>query len=191
MLHLGAFQELSLHREASGAAPPDAFGPFRVLHQIGAGTLGPVFRAHDPDRDRIVAVKQFTLDLPVERLHQLVALFEELIAADLIHESIAAPLAAGIHGHSVYLAQQSVSAESLDHAVREYGPAPAADALRVVTELAGAIDFAAAVNIRHGALHPRDVLLAPDTTKLTGIGVARALEQVGIAPPARRPYAAP
>jgi serine/threonine protein kinase len=170
---------------------PDAFGPFRVLHQIGAGTLGPVFRAHDPARDRIVAVKQFTLDLPPERRHQLVALFEQLIAADLSHHAIATPFATGLMDGFVYLAQEAVSAESLDHVVREYGPAPAADAIRVATELAGAFDFAAVVHIHHGALHPRDVLLSTETTKVTGIGVARALEHVGVATPVRRPYAAP
>src|SRR5262245_6697001 len=37
-------RSLSLHTEPAGTAPPDAFGPFRVLHQLGAGTLGPVFR---------------------------------------------------------------------------------------------------------------------------------------------------
>ena len=150
-----------------------------------------MFRAHDPDRDRIVAVKQFTLDLPLERLHQLVALFERLIAADLNHHVIAAPIATGLADGAVYLAQESVSAESLDHAVREYGPAPTADAVRVATELAGALDFAAVVDILHGTLHPRDVLLASDTTRLTGIGIARALEQIGVALPLRRPYTAP
>jgi serine/threonine-protein kinase len=153
--------------------------------------LGPVFRAHDPRRDRIVAVKQFTFDLPPERRHQLVALFEQLIAADLTHDAIARPIATGVVDTSVYLAQESVSAESLDHAVREYGPAPHLDAVRVATELAGALDFAAVVHMLHGALHPRDVLLSPDTTKVTGIGVARALEHVGIVTPVRRPYTAP
>src|SRR5919108_348456 len=86
----------SLHTEAAGTAPPDAFGPFRVLHQVGAGTLGPVYRAYDPDRDRLIAVKVFTLDVAADRLRDLVAAFERLIAADLSHDAIAAPLAAGI-----------------------------------------------------------------------------------------------
>src|SRR3954471_15894242 len=115
----------SLFTEPSGAAPPDAFGPFRVLHQIGAGTLGPVFRAYDTARERPVAVKLFTVDLAPERRHQLVAEFERLIAADLTHPSLAAPLATGTHGVSPYLVQDYVAAESLDLAVREYGPAPA------------------------------------------------------------------
>ncbi|OLC84697.1 MAG: hypothetical protein AUH72_01105 [Acidobacteria bacterium 13_1_40CM_4_65_8] len=153
--------------------------------------MGPVFRAYDPEREALVAVKLFKLDLPPERVHQLVAEFERLIDAALIHDAIAAPLATGIMESSAYLAQEYISAESLDLAVREYGPAPAGDALRVTTQLAGALDFAAVVNIHHGGLHPRDVLLSPDATKLTGIGVARALEQVGVTAPVRRPYSAP
>jgi hypothetical protein len=101
------------------------------------------------------------------------------------------PLAAGIVGVSAYLAQEYVAAESLDLAIREYGPAPAADAVRVAAQLAGALDFAATVRIAHGALHPRDVLLSSEETRLSGVGVAHALERVGVVPPVRRPYTAP
>src|SRR5438477_12384135 len=96
----------ALHTEAPSAAAPDAFGPFRVLHQIGAGASGPVFRAYDPDRERLVAVKVFRLDLPPERVHQLVAELQRLAAAGLTRPGIAAPLAAGIDGNSAYLAQE-------------------------------------------------------------------------------------
>ena len=162
-----------------------------MLHQIGAGTLGPVFRAYDSTRERLVAVKLVKLDLPPERTHQLVAEFERLIAADLTHPALAAPLATGISGVSAFLAQDYVAADSLDLAVREYGPAPAGNVLRVATQLAGALDYAAAVHVTHGALHPRDLLLSSDDTRLTGIGVAQALESIGVAAPVRRPYTAP
>ena len=136
-----------------------------------------MFRAHDAARDRPVAVKLFTLDLAPERVHQLVAEFNRLIAADLTHPALAAPLAAGIHGVSAYLVQEFVAADSVDLVIREYGAAPPVDALRVAAQLAGALDFAAAVHVRHGALHPRDVLLSSDETRLTGIGIAHALER--------------
>jgi serine/threonine-protein kinase len=162
-----------------------------VLHQIGAGALGPVFRAYEPDRDRLVAVKLFRLDLPPERVHQLVAEFEQLIAVDLGHAAIAAPRATGIEGVTAYLAQDYVAAESLDIVVRENGPARVADALQVAARLAEALDYAAARQIVHGALHPRDVLLSTDELRLVGLGVTRALERVGVSAPVRRPYAAP
>jgi serine/threonine protein kinase len=153
--------------------------------------LGPVFRAYDAQRERLVAVKLFNLDLPPEKGHQLVAEFERLIAAELVHPALAVPLATGIRGVSAFLAQDYVAAESMDLLVREYGPADPADAVRVAAQLAGALDFAALKDISHGSLHPRDVLMSSDDTRLTGIGVARALEQVGVTAPVRRPYSAP
>lgn len=162
-----------------------------MLHQIGAGTLGPVFRAYDSTRERLVAVKLFTLDLPPERAHQLVAEFERLIAADLTHPGLAAPIATGISDVSAFLVQDYVAADSLDLAIREHGPAPAANAVRVAAQLAGALDLAAGVGITHGTLHPRDVLLSSDDTRLTGLGVGRALARIGAVAPVRRPYTAP
>src|SRR6476659_3210309 len=153
-----SFQEYPLNTDAAGTAPPDAFGPFRVLHQIGAGALGPVFRAYQPEQDRLVAIKLFKLDLPPERVHQLVGAFERLIAADLTDPTLSAPRAAGIADVAAYLVQDYIGAESLDLAVREHGAASPADALRVAVQLADALDCAASVNIFHGALHPRDVL---------------------------------
>jgi hypothetical protein len=180
-----------LHTEAAGTAPPDAFGPFRVLHQVGAGTLGPVFRAYDSDGNRLVAVKLFRLDVPPERMHRLVAEFEALVAAELAHPAIAAPLATGTDGIAVYLVLEYVPADSLDVVIRDHGLALPGHALRVAVELAGALDFAAVVDVHHGVLHPRDVLMSPDEPRLTGLGVTGALERAGATAPLRRPYTAP
>src|SRR3954464_10348768 len=182
---------IPLHTDAAGSAPPDAFGPFRVLHQIGAGALGPVYRAAHPEDDRSVAIKVFRLDVPPERVHQFVGELDKLIAANLTHPGIAAPIAAGIADVSAYLVQEFAEADSLDVIVRDYGPAPPPDAIRIVTQLAGAFDFAAVVNVTHGALHPRDVLIAADDVRLTGMGIGPALERIGVAVPVRRPYTAP
>jgi serine/threonine-protein kinase len=153
--------------------------------------LGPVFRAYDASRERLVAVKLFKLDLPPERAHALVAELQRIVDAKLDHPTLAVPLATGIVGVSAYLVQEYVAADSLDQTVREFGPAPPGDALRVAAQIGGALDFAGIAHIAHGALHPRDVLLSSDDTRLTGVGIAHALEQVGVVPPVRRPYTAP
>jgi len=180
-----------LHTDAAGTLPPDAFGPFRVLHQVGAGALGPVFRAYDPEHDRLVALKLIRLDMPPERAHALVAELGRIIDAGLTHPILAAPIATGLADVTPFLAQEFVSADSLDLVVRDYGPPPPAEALRVATQLAGALDFCAAAEVYHGALHPRDVLVSSDDTRLTGIGLAQAFERAGLAATLRRPYTAP
>ncbi|MGC4084077.1 MAG: protein kinase [Vicinamibacterales bacterium] len=162
-----------------------------MLHQIGAGVLGPVFRAYQPDPGRLVAVKQFRLDIPPDAAHRFVTALDRLIAADLTHPGIAAPLAAGLEHDFPYLAQDFVAAESFDVVRREYGPAPATDVVRVSTQVAASLDFAAGAEVLHGSLHPRDVLLLPDETRITGLGIAQAIESIALAAPVRRPYTAP
>jgi hypothetical protein len=180
-----------LHTEASGTAPPDAFGPFRVLHQVGVGALGPVFRAFDSDCGRLVAVKVFQLDLAPERMHLFVTELEGLVAARLAHPAIASPLATGTDGVVAYLVQEYVPADSLDVLMRDHGLASPGDPIRVAAQLAAALDSAAALKVVHGALHPRDVLISAGDARLTGLGVAGAIEKAGVTTPLRRPYAAP
>ncbi len=176
---------------SSPGSSPAAFGPFRVLHQVGAGTTGLVFRAHDPVEGRLVAIKAFRLDLTPERAGELADALEVLAGRGLSHPSIAAPIGAGVEDGIAWFAQAYVPAESLDSALRQYGPPPVADVLTIVTQLAGALDFAAAAGVLHGSLHPRDVLVAPGETHLVDLGVAAALEACGVRAPVRRPYNAP
>jgi serine/threonine-protein kinase len=162
-----------------------------VLHQIGIGTLGPVFRTYEPSRDRLVAVKAFRLDIVPEQAQALALALSRASQASLFHPSIVEPIEAGVEGTVAYRAEEYVAAESLDVAMRHYAPAPLDKVLPFITQLAGAIDFARAAGVGHGGLHPRDIFVTPDEARATGFGVVDALEQVGIRAPIRRPYSAP
>jgi len=162
-----------------------------VLHQIGIGALGPVFRTYEPTRDRLVAVKVFRLDIIPEQAQALANALSGTTQAALFHPSIVQPITAGVEGTLAYRAEEYVAAESLDVAMRHYAPASIDKTLPFITQLAGAIDFARAAGIGHGGLHPRDIFVTPDDARATGFGVVEALEHVGIRAPVRRPYTAP
>ena len=167
-------------------APPPAFGPFRVLHQIGVGALGPVFRTYEPTRDRLVAVKVFRLDVTPEQARTLADELSRAAEAGLFQSSIVEPVAAGVEGTVAYRAEEYVAAESLDVAMRHYAPATLDKVLPFITQLAAAIDFARAKGVGHGALHPRDIFVTPEEARATGFGVVDALDQVGLRAPVRR-----
>jgi len=171
--------------------PPEAFGPYRVLHQIGAGTLGPVFRAYEPGRDRLVAIKVFRLDLTPEQSTALVGHLDALVAADIHHPNIAAPISAGLESGAVYLAQEYAVGDSLDVVLRERGPMSIRDAEPLVASLARAIDYAASRGVTHGSLHLRDIVLAADAARITGFGIAAALTKIAAKLPTRPQYASP
>jgi serine/threonine-protein kinase len=180
--------------ESSSLSAPTAFGSYRVLHQIGSGVLGPVFRTHDPRADRLLAVKVFRLDLPPDGVARLADALRRLAATPVAHPSLVPLVDAGVEGTSAFLVMEYESGDTLDIALRRFTPATLEQALPVLSRIAAGLDAAAEAGLTHGALHPRDVFLsaAIDEVKMTGFGVVQALEAAGVSSPVlRRPYVAP
>ena len=161
------------------------------MHQVGVGVLGPVFRTYDPSHDRLVAVKVFRLDITPEQAQTLVDALTRLVDVGLSHPAIVSPIAAGVEEDVPYLAQEYVTAESLDVAMRHYAPSTVETALPFIQHLAEAIDAAHELGVVHGGLHLRDIFVTPDQAHATGFGVMKALEAIGLQGPIRRPYTAP
>jgi serine/threonine-protein kinase len=174
-------------------SPPSAFGTYRVLHQIGSGVLGPVFRAYDSQRDRLAAIKTFKLDLVPESAARLADRLRAMAASRPAHPAILGASDAGLAGSTPYVALEFAAGESLDVMLRQSGTWPVARAMPVLREIAAAIDASWAGGVGHGALHPRDIFisLAPLEVRVGGFGVGQALDVVGAKVAARRPYSAP
>ncbi|MBA3949359.1 MAG: protein kinase, partial [Acidobacteria bacterium] len=150
-----------------------------------------MFRTYEPERDRLIAVKAFRIDLLPEQTALLATELQRIVDAGLAHPAIVLPLAAGMEGHLPFLAQEYVAAESLDIAMKHYAPAVPARIMPFLRGIAGALDAAAASGILHGALHPRDVFVTTDDARATGFGIVQAIENIGFRAPTRRPYTAP
>ena len=94
-------------------SPPASFGNYRVLHQIGSGVLGPVFRAYDSQQDRLVAIKTFRLDLVPENAARLAERLRALAATKVAHPAIVAAVDAGLSGATPFVALEYAGGESL------------------------------------------------------------------------------
>jgi len=170
---------------------PGAFGPYRVMHQIGVGVLGPVFRTYDPSNDRLIAVKAFHVDITPEQAETLTDFLETLVQTDLSSASVVLPLDAGIEEGVPFIAQEYVASESLDATMRHYTPVKIHAALALMDQLATAIDVAHSHGLLHGSIHLRDIFVSNEAIKITGFGIGGALDQIGVRGPIRRPYTAP
>src|SRR5262245_9543257 len=100
--------------DASVVHPPSAFGTFRVLHQIGSGVLGPVFRSYDSQRERLVVIKAFRLDLPPAAVSTFVDALHAIVARPVDARAIVRAVDAGLEGSVPYLALEFVSDDTLD-----------------------------------------------------------------------------
>ena len=152
-----------------------------------------MFRTYDPHHDRLVAVKAFKLDLPPQTVARLADQLRRLIDRPAAHPAIVRVIDAGLEGTMAFVAMEYASGESLDVSMRSGAPLAIDRAMPLLSEVAAAIDAAWAAGTGHGALHPRDVLVAAGSNdlRITGVGIVQALESIGAKLPLRRPYAAP
>ncbi len=153
--------------------------------------MGPVFRGEDGETRDPVVIKVIRVGLPPERVAIVASALAALRDRLPSHPALAPLIDTGVLEVEPYIVSPFIDGDSLDVALREYGPAHMTDALPRLRQLADAMDAAAAVGVSHGSLHLRDIVVSVGETVLTGMGIASVLERVGVRPPVRRPYCAP
>ncbi len=144
------------------AAPPSRIGRFLIRRELGHGTFGVVFLAHDPDLARPVAVK-------VPRAEALVspglrARFrqEARAAAGLEHPNLVPVYEAGEDGPVCYIVSAYCPGVTLAAWLKEQTePVPYRTAARLVATLAEAMEHAHRRGILHRDLKPGNILLEP------------------------------
>ena len=174
-------------------SPPSAFGPYRVLHQIGSGALGPVFRSYDTHGERLLAIKALKLDLVPEDAVRVADTLRAITSRASGVPGLVQVVECGTERGTAFIVLEYLSGDALDVYLRQAPPLTAGEARQLLTSIARTIDAAWTREVSHGALHPRDIFLGSsfgDVT-ITGFGVAQALESAGARTPVRHPYSAP
>ena len=150
---------------------------FVVERPLGAGAMGGVVLARDLTLDRPVAVKVINPELAASRPFRERFLQEARTVAKLRHHNLVTVHTAGEAGGLLFAVMEYVPGESLRERLERGGPLPAAEAARVLYELADALAYAHAQGVVHRDIKPENVLLDAETGRalLVDFGVAQAL----------------
>ncbi|MDP5278855.1 protein kinase [Sphingomonas sp. DG1-23] len=159
----------------------DKLGRYRIEARIGEGAMADVFRAHDPDIGRIVAIKALKPDY--RRDPELGARFlrEARAAGALNHPNIATIYDVGEADGVPYIAMELIDGRPLDMVLQAQGRMPFERVLALGAQLADALAWAHAQGVVHRDVKPSNILLSSDgkTAKLLDFGVARIAESDG------------
>ncbi|HKH43709.1 MAG TPA: serine/threonine-protein kinase [Thermoanaerobaculia bacterium] len=155
-------------------------GRYRIVDFLGAGAMGEVYLAEDPQIERRLAIKTVRLvGRPQELDDRKKRLLREARAAGrLLHPNVVTLFDAGEDQGLLFLAFEFV--EGHDLAARlEKGPALSLrEVLRIVRQTAEALDYAHRLGIVHRDIKPSNVLL--DTigrVKVADFGIAKVAGQ--------------
>ncbi len=162
------------------ARPGDRLGAFALEAAIGVGGMGAVFRAHDDQLERTVALKILPPEHArdpeaVRRFYQ-----EGRAAARLDHENIARVYTIGHAGPHHYIAFEFIEGSTLRQRVEAGGVLPVADAINYTLQIATALVHAAERGVVHRDVKPSNIIVTPQgRAKLVDMGLARRFERGG------------
>jgi serine/threonine protein kinase len=147
-------------------------GRFQLRELLGDGGFGQVYQAYDPRLDRDVALKVLKQSEPRERIME--RFFREArAAARLDHPNIVAVYDAGHDAGRCWIAYQYVSGRTLLRQ-RDLKPFDRETSVRIIRDLAGAVDHAHREGVFHRDLKPTNVIIDQEgRPRLTDFGLAR------------------
>ncbi|MBV9577663.1 MAG: protein kinase [Chloroflexi bacterium] len=157
--------------------PGGNLGPYEIVSEISQGGMASVYRALQPSLGRYVALKVLSAELA--RDADFVGRFqrEARVAARLEHPNIVPIYDIGEGSGAFYIAMRFVPGRSLADIIASDGPLRLERVLRLLTQVASALDYAHRHGVVHRDIKPSNILVEDDDqVSLADFGIARATD---------------
>ncbi|ODR19835.1 serine/threonine-protein kinase PknD [Mycobacterium gordonae] len=151
------------------------FGPYRLIRMLGSGGFGEVYEAEDTTMHRTVALKLLSNTYSQDPVFRE-RLFREAHTAGRLREPHVLPIhSCGEIDGQVYIDMRLVRGVDLETLLKRDGPLDPARAVRLIRQVAAALDAAHAETVLHRDVKPANILLSGDDfASLVDFGLASA-----------------
>lgn len=158
------------------------FPQLEILERIGHGGMGVVYRARQRDLDRIVALKILRSDFEGDRNFSDRFQREARALARLNHPSIVTVYDFGRQDDLYYFLMEYIDGTNLRQ-VEQTGQLTPAQALAIVPQVCGALQYAHEQGVVHRDIKPENILVLRDgRVKIADFGLAKITGQTDDGP---------
>ena len=150
-------------------------GRYKILGELGRGAMGVVYKAEDPNLDRIVALKTINLEKDTEGRaeYQKRFMLEAKAAGKLNHPNIVTTFDFGETDGVAYLAMELLEGTDLRKRVQQ-GSIPPIEAVEIACQIAEGLAYAHHRGIVHRDIKPGNIMLPErGPAKIMDFGLAR------------------
>ena len=151
---------------------------YRIVRELGAGGMATVYLAEDLKHGRQVAIKVLRPELAAVIGPERFVREIRTIAA-LQHPHILGLIDSGEVEGTAYYVMPFVEGESLRDRLHRDKQLPIADALRIASEVASALDYAHRHGVIHRDIKPENILLHDGQALVADFGIALAASKSG------------
>ncbi len=154
-------------------------GRYELLDRLGVGGMAYVFRAHDRNLQRVVAIKILRESLIEDQSFQTRFLQEARSAANLTHPNIVTIYDFGYDQDRYFLVMEYIGGTDLKTLIHQQDRLELSEAVDLMIQISNGVGYAHRAGVVHCDLKPQNVLVAHDgRAKITDFGIARALATI-------------
>ncbi|MDH4046330.1 MAG: serine/threonine protein kinase, partial [Gemmatimonadota bacterium] len=155
----------------------ETVGQYRIQHLLGKGGMAVVYLAQEVHLSRNVAIKvlppELTFGHGVERFKR-----EAKTAAALDHPNIIPIYRVSTEGTLFWYAMKYLEGQSLEQVLKDRGKLPLALTIKILRQVAEALDYAHEHQVVHRDMKPANVMLdSRNRVIVTDFGIAKALSE--------------
>lgn len=157
---------------------PEFIGKYRILSLVGRGSMGTVYKAHDPDLDRFVAVKTIARKAEASDEENVVSRFQDEArsAARLSHRRIVTVFDFGEQDGDFFLVMELLEGSDLAAIIRRRTMTNFEVKLDLAEQIADGVAFAHSQGMVHRDLKPGNIHISHDgQSKILDFGLARTM----------------
>lgn len=146
-----------------------------TLHgELGRGAISIIYRGYDPRIGRMIAIKTLRPEYAAQEAYRHRFLSEARVAGTLSHPGIVTIYDVGVGNGTPFIAMELLEGPTLAAFVAERGPLPLRMAIRIVVQIAEALDYAHRNGVVHQDIKPENIAVTADTggVKVMDFGIA-------------------
>lgn len=171
-------QESAIGLPSAPNGPPAMLGRYKVLKELGRGSMGVVYLGKDPTIQRFVAIKTMQLNEidDADKLQEVKARFfrEAESTGRLSHPNIVTIFDAGEEQDLGYIAMELLQGTTLKEWSRKPNLIPFPKVLSILATVAEAMDYAHQQGVVHRDIKPANIMITnDDIVKIMDFGIAK------------------